>query len=70
MLEWDPVNRFIKSWVFSPHLTVPENLRLSMETANDKENMNRIVPNPLTWGLPYAHFPIGQFQNLITLVQQ
>mmetsp|Transcript_5479 Transcript_5479/g.10444 ORF Transcript_5479/g.10444 Transcript_5479/m.10444 type:complete len:524 (-) Transcript_5479:2313-3884(-) len=59
VLEWDPINRFIKSWVFAPHSNVPDNLRRSIESANDKESTNKVRPDPRTWGLPYAYFPIG-----------
>lgn len=63
VLEWDPINRFIKSWVFAPHSTVPDNLRRSIESANDKESINKVRPDPRTWGLPYAYFPIGVGTN-------
>lgn len=59
VLEWDPINRFMKSWVFAPHKTVPTNLRLTLESANAKETVSRVRPDPRTWGLPYAYFPIG-----------
>lgn len=89
VLEWDPISGHIKSWVFSPHSTVPENLKQSMDAANqyhrDKEGgggennhrestktktktnnsftssfSNPVRPDPTSWGLPYAYFPIGK----------
>jgi len=60
VLEWDPINRFIKSWAFSPHTTVPDNLRASLETANHESLSARVSPDPLQWDLPYAYFPIGK----------
>lgn len=68
VLEWDPVNRFIKSWVFAPHTAVPDNLRNSMSSANDLETTNRVMPDPRTWGLPYAYFPIGKFFERVPFV--
>jgi len=63
VLEWDPINRFMKSWVFAPHTAVPPNLRRTLESANDKESVSRVRPDPRTWGLPYAYFPIGKGTN-------
>uniref|UniRef100_A0A6V2DPC9 GH16 domain-containing protein n=2 Tax=Ditylum brightwellii TaxID=49249 RepID=A0A6V2DPC9_9STRA len=71
-LEWDPVNGYIRSWVFSPHGTVPTNLRDSMRTASADVEEERVVPNPDLWGLPYGYFAIGHgtdcpsthFQNM------
>ncbi|GFH44916.1 hypothetical protein CTEN210_01390 [Chaetoceros tenuissimus] len=60
VFEWDPINRFMKSWVFSPHIKVPDNLRMALESANEKESTSKIVPDPRTWGLPYAYYPIGK----------
>eukprot|EP00979_Chaetoceros_neogracilis_P018251 scaffold10559_cov267-Chaetoceros_neogracile.AAC.9 len=63
VLEWDPINRFVKSWVFSPHTAVPDNLRRTLQSANNKDAVNRVRPDPITWGLPYAYFPIGKGTN-------
>jgi len=71
VLEWDPDAGYIKSWVFTPHTSVPENLERAMETANEKDD-KRIIPEPDEWGLPYAYFAIGEesgcssdhFQNM------
>lgn len=63
MLEWDPINRLIKSWVFSPHFDVPDNLRDSVQSASNSDPYKRISPDPRTWGLPYAYFPIGKGTN-------
>eukprot|EP00548_Thalassiothrix_antarctica_P018170 CAMPEP_0194184706 /NCGR_PEP_ID=MMETSP0154-20130528/39225_1 /TAXON_ID=1049557 /ORGANISM="Thalassiothrix antarctica, Strain L6-D1" /LENGTH=411 /DNA_ID=CAMNT_0038902535 /DNA_START=75 /DNA_END=1307 /DNA_ORIENTATION=- len=54
-LEWDPANGYIKSWVFRRE-GFPSNLKDAMATASDKK---RIIPDPNTWGLPYAYFAIG-----------
>ena len=56
-LEWDPANRYIKSWSFSRD-TLPTNLRKSMDTASQKNN--RVIPDPDQWGLPYAYFAVGE----------
>jgi hypothetical protein len=59
-LEWDPINRHIRTWVFTPHTMVPENLRESIQTAKNDES-ERIVPDPETWPLPYGYFAIGEY---------
>mmetsp|Transcript_19549 Transcript_19549/g.27496 ORF Transcript_19549/g.27496 Transcript_19549/m.27496 type:complete len:186 (+) Transcript_19549:1232-1789(+) len=63
VLEWDPINRFIKSWVFTPHKEVPTNLMESILTAKNSEISDRVTPDPSLWGLPYAYFPIGKDAN-------
>ncbi|KAL9189238.1 hypothetical protein ACHAXT_011728 [Thalassiosira profunda] len=60
-LEWDPVNRHIRTYVFSPHNRVPRNLREALRTARDPETA--VAPDPNQWGLPYGHFPIGEGTN-------
>mmetsp|Transcript_28729 Transcript_28729/g.60947 ORF Transcript_28729/g.60947 Transcript_28729/m.60947 type:complete len:762 (+) Transcript_28729:27-2312(+) len=62
-LEWDPVNRHIRSWVFSPHGRVPRNLREALRTATEKDEGKRVAPDTTQWGLPYGHFPIGDGTN-------
>ena len=57
-LEWDPVNRHMRTWVFTPHRKVPENLAASIRTAQEPEE-NRTIPDPSTWPTPYGYFPIG-----------
>jgi len=57
-LEWDPENRYMKSWVFSPD--IPVNLRDAINTAGSKDAAERVVPDPSSWGLPYAYFAIGE----------
>lgn len=52
-LEWDPVNGYIKSWVFKRD-AIPSNLQASMDTAGT------VVPDPNEWPLPYAYFRIGE----------
>jgi hypothetical protein len=56
VLEWDPHQRFMKSWVFSPD--VPQNLQDALATAG-AEAPDRVLPDPASWGLPYAYFAIG-----------
>ncbi|KAL3807547.1 hypothetical protein ACHAXA_001131 [Cyclostephanos tholiformis] len=66
VLEWDPVGRYheglkggyIKSWVFSP--SIPQNLRDALDTAGMEDSSKRVAPDPLSWGLPYAYFAIGE----------
>lgn len=62
-LEWDPANRHIRTWVFSPHTTVPENIVESIRTAGAQSEADRIMPNPESWPLPYGYFPIGDQTN-------
>mmetsp|Transcript_57300 Transcript_57300/g.170856 ORF Transcript_57300/g.170856 Transcript_57300/m.170856 type:complete len:208 (+) Transcript_57300:246-869(+) len=57
-LEWDPINRHMRTWVFTPHRRVPPNLMDAIRTAG-KEGEERIAPDPNEWGLPYGYFPIG-----------
>lgn len=69
-LEWDPINRYIKSWSFGRD-NVPVNLEDSMRTASN-DHKHRVMPDPSEWGLPYAYFAIGEgtgcsadhFQNM------
>lgn len=63
VLEWDPINRYIKSWIFTPHDEVPQNLEDTLRTANNGLASKRIAPDPTTWSLPYAYFPIGKGTN-------
>jgi hypothetical protein len=56
VLEWDPANGYMKSWVFKKG-SIPENLEQSILTASSKE---AVVPQPETWDLPYAYFAIGE----------
>lgn len=57
VLEWDPANGYIKSWVF-PRTAVPDNLYASIHTASSGEG--RVIPQPEKWGLPYGYFAIGE----------
>lgn len=59
-LEWDPENRYIRSWAFTPHDTVPSNLRDAIETASNTDPGKRVVPDTKKWGLPYGYFAIGE----------
>jgi len=58
VLEWDPENRYMKSWVFSPD--IPQNLQDAIETASTDDESQRVMPDPSSWGLPYAYFAIGE----------
>jgi len=59
VLEWDPEHRYIRSWVFPRNQKIPSNLEDAIETAHATSESQRIVPDPQTWGLPYAFFAIG-----------
>ena len=59
VLEWDPENLYIRSWVFSYNNTIPANLEDAIETASLQDEEKRVVPEPEKWGLPYAYFAIG-----------
>mmetsp|Transcript_20569 Transcript_20569/g.57075 ORF Transcript_20569/g.57075 Transcript_20569/m.57075 type:complete len:547 (-) Transcript_20569:237-1877(-) len=62
-LEWDPIYRHIRTWVFSPHTSVPDNLVDAIRTASETDEAKRVVPNPEEWPLPYGNFPIGDSTN-------
>ncbi|KAL7511650.1 hypothetical protein ACHAXN_008557 [Cyclotella atomus] len=57
-LEWDPQNRYMKSWFFHRD-EMPKNLQQSIKTASLKEAEKRTMPDTHSWGLPYAYFAIG-----------
>lgn len=57
-LEWDPINRHIRTWVFTPHGDIPDNLAETIRTASNSIN-ERVVPDPETWPIPYGFFAIG-----------
>lgn len=61
-LEWDPENGYIRSWAFTPHNTVPQNLAQAIATAGEDEK-NRVEPNTEEWGLPFSYFAIGEGTN-------
>lgn len=58
-LEWDPVNRHMRTWVFTPHVKVPKNLQEAISTASQPHVNDRVMPDPELWPLPYGYFPIG-----------
>jgi len=70
VLEWDPVNRHIRSWVFL-HSQAPQNLLDAIRTATNA-SVTPVDPDPRMWPLPYAYFAIGDdtdcpsshFQNM------
>ena len=60
VLEWDPVNGYIRSWVFKQGF-IPDNLQASMDTASPEEtNADTVRPDPSEWPAPYAYFAIGE----------
>ena len=69
ILEWDPANRYIRSWVFGTEL--PANLQEALSTAALPKHQ-QVAPDSDTWGTPYAYFAIGEttgcsadhFQNM------
>lgn len=78
-LQWDPLNRYIRSWVFPKAQGIPVNLQDSMiSSAANRNNQHSsssqkpVAPDPNTWGLPYGYFAIGEttgcsadhFQNM------
>jgi hypothetical protein len=58
-LQWDPYNRYIRSWVFPKELGIPSNLQDSMDAAASRRS-SAVAPDPDTWGLPYGYFAIGE----------
>jgi hypothetical protein len=59
VLEWDPENRYIKSWVFS-RSNVPPNL-LDVLESHSSSHRTAVEIDPDQWGvLPYAYFAIGE----------
>lgn len=60
VLEWDPMNHHIRTWVFASHSQLPANLQASLDTVDNPE---RVAPDPDLWSLPYGFFPIGQGTN-------
>jgi hypothetical protein len=62
-LQWDPENRYIRSWVFPKDLGIPSNLQDAMDSATawSKDKTAKVVsPDPDQWGLPYGYFAIGE----------
>jgi hypothetical protein len=59
-LEWDPAYRHMRTWVFTPHKKVPDNLRDAIRTAELPAGQGRIMPDPELWPLPYGYFAIGK----------
>ena len=67
VLEWDPAFGHIRSWVFSPHTKVPENLRETISTASEADPQLRVQPDPSLWPLPYGYFAIGEYQAAVSV---
>ena len=62
VLEWDPVNGYIRSWVFKQGF-IPDNLQASMDTASPEQttgSADSVRPDPSEWPTPYAYFAIGE----------
>jgi hypothetical protein len=66
-LQWDPENRYIRSWVFPKDLGIPSNLQDAMDSATTKASSSSkdgtvkvVSPDPDQWGLPYGYFAIGE----------
>lgn len=66
VLEWDPVNGYIKAWVFPKSEGIPTNLQQSLAASSsstddddDDDSMMLIRPDPSSWPTPYAYFAIG-----------
>jgi hypothetical protein len=62
-LEWDPANRHMRTWVFTPHVKVPENLVDAIRTADEADVEKRVMPDPSEWPIPYGYFPMGDNTN-------
>jgi len=70
VLEWDPANEYIRSWSFPKDTELPTNLQATIDAAS--QDGWTVIPDPDTWGLPYAYFAIGEstgctadhFQNM------
>jgi hypothetical protein len=60
VLEWDPDNGYIKSWVFK-NGQLPKNLIETMDSADQSNGKKTdvVTPDPSSWGVPYAYFAIG-----------
>ncbi|MGL4283742.1 MAG: hypothetical protein ACRCSI_09065 [Eubacterium aggregans] len=63
-LEWDPIFRHMRTWVFTPHKTVPDNLRDAIRTANLPPE-ERVLPDPDLWPVPYGYFAIGEYGRFL-----
>eukprot|EP00977_Amphora_coffeiformis_P002960 scaffold568_cov160-Amphora_coffeaeformis.AAC.17 len=61
-LEWDPINRHIRSWVFTPHESMPQNLVEAIRTAHLPPN-ERTAPNPQEWRVG-TNCPDNHFQRM------
>jgi hypothetical protein len=56
VLQWDPLNEYITSWVFSK-ADLPINLQHTIDDTSDATPA--VYPDPTTWGVPYAYYPVG-----------
>ena len=65
VLEWDPVNRHIRSWAFLQS-EAPQNLRDAIRTAKNTSK-EQVEPDPRLWPLPYAYFAIGALKRPMTI---
>jgi len=53
------MNRHIRSWVFTPHTNVPNNLVDAIRTARELPE-DRVDPDPSLWPVPYGYYAIGE----------
>jgi Glycosyl hydrolases family 16 len=66
VLEWDPANQYMKSWVFPADEGIPENLEAAIDSASREPTSESafddvVRPDPSSWEkLPYAYFAIGE----------
>jgi Glycosyl hydrolases family 16 len=62
VLEWDPINGYIRSWVFPRKDGIPESITASLVYPSDDQSSHSWAPDPNTddWGIPYAYFSIGE----------
>lgn len=70
VLEWDPDNLYIRTWVFPRSRALPKNLQASLDSAaataattgsgkKKKGSFDVVEPDTQSWGLPYGYFAIG-----------
>jgi Glycosyl hydrolases family 16 len=68
VLEWDPANGYIRSWVFPRLQGIPDDLASSItdsQATGEGTTSGPTPPNPndSSWGIPYAYFAIGDHSD-------
>ena len=66
VLEWDPANGYILSWVF-PRGQIPTNLQDSIDTASSAERGQEQLcacPDPSTWDCPMRMLRLEKGQDV------